>query len=1205
MSDRTNHDAPVGSQVEGSVWGEGKFCEPCWFRKASPAPGQYPEHLVVFVHGIKSDWRLAWENFPGILRKRMARECDMVSFSYPSKDFQAASYKRAADSLYNLLTSGDFQYYRHIIFIVHSTGGLVVKRALLSNLGEIRAAIRNGTLDMLDPRNLVLRTRRIINYGVPHRGGSLLGKVVFTLLSPLLFVVWTVLCFVNLVASFLGCKVGRHPLGYNWIAAQLTWGSRELVRLEDCYLEAMGELDRNQLPRPISSDFVGANDKAIARAYSDVKRLDEHSMVGQRNDHSEKHLVRRWSHSPVVREGLTEVVGDHSESKVPVHEKDQKVALLWDEISSILDDPEVLRQDLPNPPESQCLNRIAVTVADRTLVHIKSTERNFEIVTLIEAEPDVAPPGRRKDIRRSVEGSWLVGQSDALKHLLGLCLPMMAKPLVVTGLAGVGKSSVLRRLASVLGTQFLNDTSAAGLPLYMPLFRFEPSPQQIVDFRNNGMPWQAFAEWWCNFANNQNRQAVETWPADAKDRVPLITPGWLNHYVRTRSVVVILDGVDEFLTRNALLGYDTIDRFIKDIQAFNYGVGCVVVLGVRSSLALPSFVQYDSEVIEVASLTPGEAKKLVHNLRDQDLEWKRLVPRLLRRVCRHYHEGTEEIREAVLSRIAQVEKGLAASGHSPELKFAANIQSLPHGMSWEEAWRSGHYSLLMQYLIRLETAAMLDAGVKEVFAQLDRELVEYSVEALLKRLVNPQARKLVFTPLVLAKLLRADWFDELEKPADIFREILNITITESKLPRPRFATEQWVDLVTLLGHLYFVNFWPSTDFDSLAREGRKTVKEWEAHWDRLGRPPELGKIILGFKMIEDDKLLELVLSRSVFLAANGYRLEHREWEDYLAARYLYLSVRYSFVQGLCRRGSWTRMHFLIGEMMSPTDAFTAQLVDDVHECATRLGLGQPGKFLAQVPIGNLMGIMGHSTAELRPVTLAHLLEKFLGRPEGEIPPLVELVVLNTLGFRTLRQHVDDVQRVGNAEKMLEAIDRTYHFGTPGHLRTRNSLTHLTAWIIGKGLANILNRAWACPVPPFQAQTGNSQLYLDACRFTANRTGTRYACNPLDETMQRVFINILPEMIEVEEKALAAVCYLPAIVAAELNGVAVSEVTAGLSNMLGDAERSGELTSIVLKFANRIGVPELANLWSDIRRVYLAARPPARQAPPSVPEEPYF
>jgi len=1154
-------------------WAEGTFAEPGWHRKASDESAYYPEHLIVLVHGAMSHWKDAWQNMPAYLFQRLEVDCDLYSYSYPSSYFEEACYETAAIQLYQKLTQPDFQSYRHISFITHSTGGLVVKRALLHNRAKLEQTIKTGDVDLLDRTNLIFRTRRIINFGVPHQGLSFGGWSLFTVLAPLAYPIWGLLHIKNKFTGLVESSKG-YQLGYNRIFPQLTWWWRDLVRLEALYASFIQMLDQRGLPRPVSTDFIGGNDQAIALKYGDVEYAsgDSKGVEGRRSD----------ANAVIVR-------GTHCRAKEPDGPDDYRMDVIVSELRSLFDEGALSMVGRKAIRDQGLLDQLtarnALMIADRTLVHMASTEKTFDIINLIEDLQE--PPGFSKDERRTVVGSWLGSQSQVLNYILPLCAQGQNGMFVVTGLAGLGKSSVLRRLATTLCVQHLANKAVTGLPLYMPIFRYGADADEQEVLRTSGLHWDSFARWWCEAANDENEHAARSdphrWSNHNIQQAPSITAGWLNRHLQDSTAVVILDGVDDFLVRNASLGlgYDSIITLVQELRRINRKGACEVVLGIRSSLAMPEYLRLGC-VTEIAVLSSEQAENLVYTLRDQTLSWERLLTRVFRRVCRHYFDGTEVERKQIELRLCEAELVWNATRNDPFSKSAlVFLAEIATREDWQQAWTSDGFGLTT-YL----ASQPPEQRIKEILEALDRDLVGFSVRSLLDRTADPRARKLVLTPLILAKLVRADRFDELETPSQIFGATLRICIEENKLPELGPSTDQWLDMLTLIGHLFFVNFWPDCSFDLIARKSSDLYDQWAAHLKSQPFNSGLVQLLSGFALVKNHELLNYGLKRTVFLAVHSFRFEHREWEDYLAARHLRYSIQFGFVEGMCDRGSLTRMHFLTSNML-PGDQgeFPIPLIDSVYERAQSLGLGQPGKDLAQIPVGNLLGVLGHSTMALRPATLDRLMDQYLGRPDGEVPPLVELVALNSIGFRLLRQCLDGSHSVQNARKLLVRLKCTYGFGDKLTGKPRNTLIAMVAWLLGKSLSIRLDESWNFKAPGTDTNEPERSTVPDAMAFAMLQGGQGPSSSLLDDTMQRIFVNLLPEILEEVAKCATSPSNLPPIVVEELKTLAMTEVTSGLASMLGNTPDADELYAAVLNYTTALGLPELACFWSQCRKVY--------------------
>ncbi len=100
--------------------------------------------LVVFVHGIFGNPEDTWSETPQWLSERLGSNVNILSFSYAAGLWQKASIPQASSDLKTCLDTA-YSNYNFVIFITHSTGGLVVKHLLNESYREIQQQIDNNT----------------------------------------------------------------------------------------------------------------------------------------------------------------------------------------------------------------------------------------------------------------------------------------------------------------------------------------------------------------------------------------------------------------------------------------------------------------------------------------------------------------------------------------------------------------------------------------------------------------------------------------------------------------------------------------------------------------------------------------------------------------------------------------------------------------------------------------------------------------------------------------------------------------------------------------------------------------------------------------------------------------------------------------------------------------------------------------------------
>ncbi|MGH8554913.1 MAG: hypothetical protein ACREUD_05000, partial [Gammaproteobacteria bacterium] len=358
--------------------------------------GPGPRVLIVFVHGIFGDRRGTWGNMPEWVLETAGTDADVVSFQYPAQLWERTSIPQAADDLKTWLET-QFNDHRHLLFVTHSTGGLVVKHMLREAFAAIERQMETGSFDIAVTGSVWLRTRRVINIAVPHAGGSRIWTVIIRLLYQALFYPLTV-PFLRL-ARFL--TQGARDWGRNDILPALRWRNPWLLALETEFVQQLRRAAALELPAPVIHDVFAKSDLSVPIEA----------------DPRERNIYFRGTHGSV---------------KVPKHPAAPVVTIVSKLASRYLRNP-------------------ALELVDRTLIRIADVNRVTGVHTLIGGGADAAVAGERVGTRQ--RGGSAGTQRDVCdlvaKKLRGGSEG--SRRVVITGMAGVGKSAVARMLAWRLG----------------------------------------------------------------------------------------------------------------------------------------------------------------------------------------------------------------------------------------------------------------------------------------------------------------------------------------------------------------------------------------------------------------------------------------------------------------------------------------------------------------------------------------------------------------------------------------------------------------------------------------------------------------------------------------------------------------------------------------------------------------------------------
>lgn len=402
-------------------------------RDQSVAPGC----LVVFVHGMFGDCSRTWGSVPEWTLESGGTDVDVISFAYPSQIWQRSSIPLAAEDLRTWLET-EFCNHRHLLFVTHSTGGLIVKQMLRQAYGELKAELDNRVFDISS--SLWFRTRHVINIAVPHSGGSpfitAFAKVAYYSVFPLMAPVLKLARFVT---------QGRKDWGRNDILVTLRWQNPWLLELENEFLEQQKRSNNDDIPHPMVHDIYAKSDLSVPIAA----------------DTDQRDLYFRGTHKSV---------------KVPTQSGDPVVAIVAQFVGRYAEG-------------------VALTVTDITLGRIAEVNKVTSIETLIGQDDGGAQHNNRAP---SLTAAFSGTQAEIRDAVVAAIHSGSERPrqMVITGPAGVGKSFVARMIAWRLGRDYLAAAQAnRPLPLFIPL-------QQVTltEFANDLDLWSVLWRWWINWA---------------------------------------------------------------------------------------------------------------------------------------------------------------------------------------------------------------------------------------------------------------------------------------------------------------------------------------------------------------------------------------------------------------------------------------------------------------------------------------------------------------------------------------------------------------------------------------------------------------------------------------------------------------------------------------------------------------------------------
>lgn len=524
-----------------------------------------PECLFVFVHGFIGNPLTTFGNLPQWTFEQLQIDADAYSFEYPTWPMQKADIVVAARDLQHVIKEHYLRkdpWCRHLIFVAHSTGGLVVKEALQNEWSDSR-----GPFEMyLKPDGIAARTRIVLNAAVAHAGANRIFSGTLRILNPL-----------NAAAASLGILQGtglllrrRHAWGRNRLLRQLFRNGKYVVQLEQRYNSTLLTLDEQIAARPTSIDIIASSDGVI---YRSIDPSPQDSPLKIRSDAE-----------------LIETRGTHTGFKRPRSRNDVVVDLSINRLRP--------------------LKRIeAMTIADRTIMRVVDLDATERYPILM---GDQQCAGSQKWAERH-----LLDLSSNHRRLIVTGDAGVGKSLVIRRLA----RDLAVRFLRFTGA---HDPYAVSLPIVIPLQQVtlaESDDPLAVDrfcgIRNKPESWAVIRDWWCSWTSWLIGEMVENlnhFKVPGLDRGataaavrPVISPKWLDEQIRRFPTTVILDGVDEFIGNH---DHEQVAELIDQItQLGGDNRRLTVIMGVRNGQPGRDAFGGTQDVIEVRPATLAQAEQ--------------------------------------------------------------------------------------------------------------------------------------------------------------------------------------------------------------------------------------------------------------------------------------------------------------------------------------------------------------------------------------------------------------------------------------------------------------------------------------------------------------------------------------------------------------------------------------------------------------------
>jgi len=673
-------------------------------------------------------------------------------------------------------------------------------------------------------------------------------------------------------------------------------------------------------------------------------------------------------------------------------------------------------------------------VARETMMRVREFNRTAAVDALIERAEGAGSNPLSKGI------GYADTQRGVYDRLLAALQVGSTDRWVVTGQAGVGKSTVLTSLAADLASRHHEQPATAPLPLVFLLQLINLSQHDQTELANRAPGhrgaalFSALLARWCTWA-----EGVAT--------TPLLTPENVTLRLRFRDTLLVLDGVDEFLTNNpsvALADFHDLLAYVQTTVGERSRI--VLLLGIRASFpGLQTLASSVAHVLEIQRLSVTEAKRWFPDM-----------------------------------------SGALDSIQNGEVR---DLLLTPLVLRWIGP-RVGHLS---------------DAAVSSA-----TELLEEAIEAI---------------------------------------------VQESGLAHVRdrdgghFATEDWLSALSFIAWTFFAGFMGEVHMDALIASARdanaRTLEQGIGHHCRIAH-----------QVLEDPLTGPALLRRTIFYPTGrlSFRFVHRQWQDFLAARYFAQCVAAGWIDEIGSVGLSVPMFKMAGEWL---DARGFRL--HVGFAADVLNRSRERK--RPLIAANFVALLASSRIPMDGPAIELVLQAV-----DTMMPLTRLIILNGLSYRALRN--DDPAAIDLRSRLVrifeDCLEGKFAYAGEG------SVLRSIAWCHLKAFNHYFSTR--APALPWQPPAWDSSVAEQELQVVCQKTAEGVQLAPQHRSVQLAFLQA-QNLVRIDpNRPISVVHYLYYLVLARHEGAHISEISAELPTVL-DAKGP-----IGLVYAAYRPVPEVSRLF---------------------------
>ena len=677
------------------------------------------------------------------------------------------------------------------------------------------------------------------------------------------------------------------------------------------------------------------------------------------------------------------------------------------------------------------------------------------IASLVGPGADVMDPDDdigSTEVLATVPGADAATQAEVFDGLVTLARTQHQRPMVtvIAGDAGVGKSTVLRMATRHLCGELLTNGGAV-LPIQIPLCFASLTPEQLSaldrdrdasDDRKGRALCDLLLEWWCDWFNDT------TFPG-------AIRIDWVRARLRSEPVMVIFDGIDEFLTNHPNLRMADFQRVLTFLRTeYRQNGWLTIACGVRST-------------------QPGLSQL-----------------------------GPSNIREIL------------------RLTSAQAMRQFPMASNWISA----------------------DSGAP--------------------------FQKLLYTPLILAQLNARRRTSTLRPTTsgEVILLALTTIIEQSDLcgrldehGQPIDA-ERWIDALMAAAWCLFRRLRGEIATGTLRSDGAELHQSWQDHLVNTQQQAQGERLLSGFHLLCEDRAFHALLHRTILYPTGRgeVRFIHREWQDFLAARYLAQVVMYRHVDEFRHVGNTARISQMAGELL----CHAGVRIDEALVVALLRHAQDTG---ARLITANFSALLTNSQVVLeRPA-----IDSFLSAVNSA-PPIARYITLSGLGYRALR---GDDTSVHDLRQRLVRLFQDYR-SAPAADDDELGVMRSLAWCYRKAYSQ---RFGGPPVDdPWPGLDDRAERAALAMMCSIRDNGAHVLAE--HRSVQLAILEVQQVVAGDPCRPISGVHYLYCLAVARHHGGGIAELGRELPDLLAPTSR------YALAVENYGLVPELREIFAQCRRL---------------------